>query len=120
MIRVDMIQPDDPVAAGRCDADPHCLHTPCFQVRLEASQSRQSNACAYHVADVIQALRAWAGERTLVDGQLTILAIEPAAAGVSLAVRTKRISAASPSAPSRSPRPGGNQAHLDPVAYRPD
>ncbi len=81
MIRVDMIQPDDPVAAGRCDADPHCLHTPCFQVRLEASQSRQSHACAYHVADVIQALRAWAGERTLVDGQLIIMAIEPAAGG---------------------------------------
>jgi len=26
-------------------------------------------------------LRAWAGQRTLVDGQLTILAIEPAAGG---------------------------------------
>jgi hypothetical protein len=33
------------------------------------------------VADVIQALGAWAQERGLVDGQLTILAIEPAAGG---------------------------------------
>jgi hypothetical protein len=76
-----MISPDDRASAGKCDADPNCAHVPCFQVRLEAAQPRQSNACAYHVADVIQALRAWAGQRTLVDGQLTILAIEPAAGG---------------------------------------
>jgi hypothetical protein len=76
-----MIPPDDRASVGRCDADPDCAHVPCFQVRLEAAQPRQSNACAYHVADVIQALRAWAGQRTLVDGQLTILAIEPAAGG---------------------------------------
>jgi hypothetical protein len=76
-----MIPPDDRASAGTCDADPNCAHVPCFQVRLEAAQPRQSNACAYHVADVIQALRAWAGQRTLVDGQLTILAIEPAAGG---------------------------------------
>jgi hypothetical protein len=76
-----MIPPDDRASAGKCDADPNCAHVPCFQVRLEAAQPRQSNACAYHVADVIQALRAWAGQRTLVDGQLTILAIEPTAGG---------------------------------------
>jgi hypothetical protein len=76
-----MISPDDRASTGTCDADPNCVHVPCFQVRLEAAQPRQSNACAYHVADVIQALRAWAGQRTLVDGQLTILAIEPAAGG---------------------------------------
>jgi hypothetical protein len=80
-----MIPADDRALTGTCDADPQCLHVPCFQVRLEASHPRrphrQSNACAYHVADVIQCLRAWAGERTLVDGQLTILAIEFAAGG---------------------------------------
>jgi hypothetical protein len=58
---------------------------PCFQVRLEASSRgqahRQANACAYHVADVIQALRAWAAEHDVIDGALTILAIEPAGGG---------------------------------------
>jgi hypothetical protein len=80
-----MIPPDDRASTGRCDADTKCLHVPCFQVQLEASRPRQShrqaNACAYHVPEVIQALRAWAGEHDLADGLLTILAIEPAAGG---------------------------------------
>jgi len=58
---------------------------PCFQVQLDASPPRQAHrqahACAYHVPDVIEALRAWAGEHGMADGQLTILAIEPAADG---------------------------------------
>jgi hypothetical protein len=68
-----------------CDADPGCRHGACFQIQLEASQpqqaDRQALACAYHVADVIEALRGWAREHHLADGQLTILAIEPAAGG---------------------------------------
>ena len=63
--------------------DTGCLHVPCFQVQLDASRPRQAhrqaNACAFHVTDVIEALRAWAGEHDLADGLLTILAIEPAA-----------------------------------------
>ena len=43
-----------------CDGDPRCGHAPCFQVQLEASQPeqarRQAHACAYHVADVIEAV----------------------------------------------------------------
>ena len=70
---------------GRCDADAKCLHVPCFQVQLDAAgprrAHREANACAYHVPDVIETLRAWAGERGVSDGQLTILAIEPAAGG---------------------------------------
>ena len=81
----NMISPQDRASAGGCDADTTCLHVPCFQVQLEASRPRQAhrqaNACAYHVPDVIEALRAWAGEHDLADGQLTILAIEPAAGG---------------------------------------
>jgi len=80
-----MIPPQDRASTGGCDADTTCLHAPCFQVQLEASRPRQAhrqaNACAYHVPDVIETLRAWAGEHDLADGQLTILAIEPAAGG---------------------------------------
>src|SRR5580693_6368993 len=68
-----------------CDADRRCRHVACFQVQLEASQPeqahRQAFACAYHVADVIEALRSWAREHDLTGGQLTVLAIEPAAGG---------------------------------------
>ncbi len=80
-----MIPPQDRPSTGGCDADTTCLHAPCFQVQLEASRPRQAhrqaNACAYHVPDVIEALQTWAGEHDLADGQLTILAIEPAAGG---------------------------------------
>jgi hypothetical protein len=81
-----VISADDRAApTGNCDADPDCRHGPCFQVQLEAARPqharRQASACAYHIADVIQALRAWAGERELRGGQLTILAISPAAGG---------------------------------------
>lgn len=80
-----MIPPDDQTSRGSCDADTACQHAPCFQVQLEASRPaqshRQANACAYHVPEVIQALRTWAGEHDVDDGQLTILAIEPAAGG---------------------------------------
>jgi hypothetical protein len=81
----DMIPPGDRASTGGCDADTMCLHMPCFQVQLKASRPRQAhrqaNACAYHVPDVIEALRAWAWERDLAGGQLTILVIESAAGG---------------------------------------
>jgi len=77
--------PDALAPSAACDADPRCRHAACFQVQLEASQPRQADrralACAYHVADVIEALRGWAREHDLAGGQLTILAIEPAAGG---------------------------------------
>ena len=84
-----MIPPQVPPFSGApstaCDGDPRCGHPACFQIQLEASQPqqayRQALACAYHVADVIEALRAWAREQDLAGGQLTILAIEPAAGG---------------------------------------
>jgi hypothetical protein len=80
-----MIPPEAFALSAACDADPRCRHAACFQVQLEASPPeqahRQALACAYHVADVIEALRVWAREHDLAGGQLTILAIEPAAGG---------------------------------------
>ena len=80
-----MIPPQAFAPSTACDADPRCRHAACFQIHLEASQpqqaDRQALACAYHVADVIEALRGWAREHDLAGGQLTILAIEPTAGG---------------------------------------
>jgi len=80
-----MTPPDSRPSPGACDADTECLHVPCFQVQLDVSgcgqAHRQADACAYHVAEVIQALRAWAAEHGVVDGALTILAIEASGGG---------------------------------------
>lgn len=80
-----MTRPAEGAPVGRCDADTICLHAPCFQVQLDAAgperAHREANACAYHVTDVIETLRAWSVEHGVADGQLTILAIEPAASG---------------------------------------
>jgi len=80
-----MIPPEAFALSAACDADPSCRHAACFQVQLEASPPEQARrealACAYHVADVIEALSVWAREHDLAGGQLTILAIEPAAGG---------------------------------------
>ncbi len=80
-----MIPPEAFASSAACGADPRCRHAACFQVQLEASQPRRADrralACAYHVADVIEALRGWAREHDLAGGQLTILAIEPTAGG---------------------------------------
>src|SRR5262249_53786614 len=80
-----MTPPDSRASPEACDADNECLHGPCFQVQLDSTRPRQAhqraNACAYHVADVIEVLRRWAAKHGVVDGALTILAIEPAAGG---------------------------------------
>ena len=68
-----MIPPQAFAPSTACDADPRCRHAACFQIHLEASQpqqaDRQALACAYHVADVIEALRGWAREHDLAGGQ---------------------------------------------------
>jgi hypothetical protein len=113
-----MTPADNRASADTCDADPHCVHVPCFQVQLEASRPRQahrqSNACAYHVADIIQSLGAWAGKRALADGQLTILAIGPTADG------RQRGGPADPGAPDRSDLHGFAFSTIPLTAYRLD
>jgi hypothetical protein len=80
-----MTRPAERASGGSCDAGTECLHVPCFQVQLDDARPwlvcRQAKACAYHVPEVIEALRAWAREHGVADGQLTILAIEPTARG---------------------------------------
>ena len=77
--------PPEAFSSSACDGDPRCRRRACFQIQLEAAQpqraDRQALACAHHVADVIEALRAWAREKDLAGGQLTILAIEPTEEG---------------------------------------
>jgi hypothetical protein len=80
-----MIPPEAYAPPAACDAAPRCGRVACFQVQLDAAQPQQAHrralACVYHVADVIEALRGWAREHDVADGQLTVLAIEPAAGG---------------------------------------
>ena len=61
-----MTPPDYRASPEACDADTQCLHVPCFQVQLDGARPRQAhqraNACAYHVADIIETLRRWAAE----------------------------------------------------------
>jgi hypothetical protein len=99
-----VIPPEAFAPSTVCDGDFRCGHPACFQIQLEASQPqqayRQALACAYHVADVVEALRTWAREHDLAGGQLTILAIEPAAG---LAIEPAAGLAIEPAAGGRQP-----------------
>lgn len=68
-----------PAEAAACSA---CAREACFQARVESPAGQQhirrrANACAGHLVEVIQMLRAWAGSRRLTGGWLTVLAIDP-------------------------------------------
>jgi hypothetical protein len=74
-----------------CQADSACVRPPCFQARLEAVNGTQpvrqnAEACAGHLADMVQALTTWARRQHLTDGQLTVLAIDPPSSGSCLLV----------------------------------
>jgi hypothetical protein len=71
-----------------CQADTACHRPPCFQARLDAACGasrapirRRAEACASHLGTMVTALAAWARDHDLTDGDLTILAIEPARPG---------------------------------------
>ena len=64
--------------AAACDACPRAAF---FQVRIEGPPGhertrRRANACATHLVEVIERLRAWAGDSHLAGGWLTVLAID--------------------------------------------
>ena len=59
-----------------------CSRAAFFQARAEwprdpACVSRHVSACAAHVVEAIQLLRAWGHDCDLADGWLTVLAIDP-------------------------------------------
>jgi hypothetical protein len=63
-----------------------CSGAAFFQARAEWPRgrtrvSRHASACAAHVVEAIQLLRAWGHECELADGWLTVLAIDPQALG---------------------------------------
>ena len=70
--------------SGGCHAGTGCAEQACFQVRVEALVGRRwvghwANACAAHIGELVQDLRAWARDSGLADGKVTVLAIDPAA-----------------------------------------
>jgi hypothetical protein len=59
-----------------------CGREACFQARVDPAAghehaARHANACASHLVEVIQMLRAWASSSRLAGGWLTVLAIDP-------------------------------------------
>jgi hypothetical protein len=69
-----------PGGAAACNACPRAAF---FQVRVEwppvqpGHTHRRANACAGHLVEVIEQLRAWARDSHLTGGWLTVLAIDP-------------------------------------------
>lgn len=68
-----------PRTAAACGA---CTRAASFQSRVEYQAGhepihRSANACSRHLAEVVQALHAWARASRLTGGTLTVLAIDP-------------------------------------------
>jgi hypothetical protein len=68
--------PREAAACGECGREA------CFQARVDPAAGREhaarhANACASHLVEVIQMLRAWARSSRLAGGWLTVLAIDP-------------------------------------------
>ena len=69
-----------PVAQSRCQADPHCLRTVCFQVQLLRTSSqpiveKSADTCAHHLGVAVQALIRRADAHGFHDGYLQVCAI---------------------------------------------
>jgi hypothetical protein len=69
---------------SRCHAAQGCAEQAHFQVRLEALLGSRlvvhcDNACAEHIGELVQGLKAWSRDGGLADGTVTVLAIDPGA-----------------------------------------
>ena len=72
-------------AAAGCHAVARCDGQACFQVRVEAPLGRRpvlhwANACAAHIGDLVEGVKAWAHDGNLTGATLTVLVVDPAAA----------------------------------------
>jgi hypothetical protein len=68
---------------GICQAA-GCGYPVCFHARVAATAGnrqvrRSAGACGRHLGDLVQILTAWARDSGLTEGQVTILAVDPAA-----------------------------------------
>ena len=79
-----MSAPAPNVTSGGAAACAACATAAFFQVRVEWPGSpgrehthRSANACAGHMVEVIELLRAWARDSQLAGGSITVLAIDP-------------------------------------------
>jgi hypothetical protein len=67
---------------SRCHGAEGCAEQARFQVRLEALLSRRlvvhcDSACAEHIGELVQGLKAWSRHGGLADGTVTVLAVDP-------------------------------------------
>jgi hypothetical protein len=68
------------VTQGGAAACTACPRAAFFQVRVERPSGharRRANACATHLVEVIEQMRAWARDSHLTGGWLTVLAVDP-------------------------------------------
>jgi hypothetical protein len=79
-----------PIPQGRCQADPRCRRTVCFQVRLRRTSGqppagRTADTCAHHLGVTVQAFIRRADAHGFSDGYLQVSAVgrpvRPAADG---------------------------------------
>jgi hypothetical protein len=83
---MDMPVPVADISPGVATVCVACSRAAFFRARAEwphdpARVSRHVSACAAHVVEAIQLLRAWGHDCDLADGWLTVLAIDPQALG---------------------------------------
>jgi hypothetical protein len=72
-----------PVLPRACQSGAACQAAPRFQVLLETRTGTSpvcvaARACAAHIGGIVAGLTAWAHDHGITEGQLAVLAIDPA------------------------------------------